>query len=434
MTMATVVEAIPDDVEQWPKPAPTVNWTASATVDNGTSADAGHRIAIQDILAEVMAFLVAPALGKVCVCCRTTLAASSIHWAGHLDNACRCVGRQHGRHLFPRLRNLTGDAARAEFSACASGFCAAMHAAAAVHGCGPPVAAQVQQFVTRVRSHHSWYKHLPIEEGVAFRLSMSPVAGMRYLDGRHIDYLRGDGTQFHYTWCTTEDYRQRYHFFTWEEVGVGSTAGQSVTTTPDMLRPLLVPERFAVDVPVTACVHVDAASYNLLEGVYSLYRQRRDAGSAETDMPAQATSSYTRRTTGRGLPQEVVADMARLYAFEQKHPRETWAAAEPEVLRDAQDLCAALFPHHTAEAVRVQAAMLLFSRTLHDVSNILVLADGARTKVRMSRVLLDCVRLIWGEAPSLSLSMSEEELRKAKQDLRRNWNEVNDLFQKPLRR
>mmetsp|Transcript_70270 Transcript_70270/g.111046 ORF Transcript_70270/g.111046 Transcript_70270/m.111046 type:complete len:111 (-) Transcript_70270:12-344(-) len=57
----------------------------------------------------------------------------------------------------------------------------------------PPNAAQVSQFVTRVRSHHSWYKHLPIEEGVAFRLRMSPIAGMRYVGRSYIEYIKGDG-------------------------------------------------------------------------------------------------------------------------------------------------------------------------------------------------------------------------------------------------
>jgi len=44
-----------------------------------------------------------------------------------------------------------------------------------------------------------------------FSFHLSHVAGMRRSsDGGFVDYQRGDGTEFHYTWSTTARYRERY--------------------------------------------------------------------------------------------------------------------------------------------------------------------------------------------------------------------------------
>jgi len=395
----------------------------------GTSCDGGHLGTVQDILAEVAAFLAAPALGRVCMSSHSALVASDVMWACHLDELCRSVGRYHGRNLFPQTRGLSGSAARAEYSLCASSFRGILRQAVSEAGYGPPTATQVLQFVVRVRGHHSWYKHLPIEEGVAFRLGMSPVAGMRQTDDQYIEYVMGDGTQFHYTWCTTEDYRRRFHFFVWEEI-CKSSSDPLVTTTPDMARPLLVPLLPSSIVPVTACVHIDASGYYLLADVYRRFKSSKDAGSSDLEQLPQATSLYTRRATGQGLPAALLQDMEELYAFEKVYPCKTWWDPTPELLRDAERLCASLFPSYSPEAVQLQAGLLLFGRASHDTSIILVLADGARAQVSMISALLECIRYVWGDdsVPDVSLSMTEEEMQKSRREMRKSWEEVEAAF------
>merc|ERR1711937_154877 len=72
----------------------------------------------------------------------------------------------------------------------------------------------------------------------------------------------------------------------------------------------------------------------------------RDSGSCDTSQLPRFSSRWTRRSTGKLLPDAMVADSAKLYEFEVKHTRQTWEQPSDDLLRDAKELVTALFPHY----------------------------------------------------------------------------------------
>jgi len=131
----------------------------------------------------------------------------------------------------------------------------------------PPTLEQLTNFVEHVASAHSWYKHLA--NGAPrdfFQLRVSPSAGMRYHDGRYVDYVEGDGTRFHYTWMTTARYRERFGVLEYDYAGYdGSLEASAAVATVDGERALL-PRALREDlVPVTATVHSCALQYALFD-------------------------------------------------------------------------------------------------------------------------------------------------------------------------
>eukprot|EP00567_Pseudictyota_dubia_P000182 CAMPEP_0197464912 /NCGR_PEP_ID=MMETSP1175-20131217/64270_1 /TAXON_ID=1003142 /ORGANISM="Triceratium dubium, Strain CCMP147" /LENGTH=465 /DNA_ID=CAMNT_0043000915 /DNA_START=60 /DNA_END=1458 /DNA_ORIENTATION=- len=72
----------------------------------------------------------------------------------------------------------------------------------------------IQNYTKRVCNSHSWYKHLPTAADASkFEVVLNSVARMRYVDGKYIEYQKGDGTEFHYTWTTTKKYREQFGNF-----------------------------------------------------------------------------------------------------------------------------------------------------------------------------------------------------------------------------
>merc|ERR1719456_1585883 len=77
-----------------------------------------------------------------------------------------------------------------------------------------PSLEQMLNMVHRSAGAHSYYKHLNLGRSARFSFHISKVAGMRRNNGhgstKWIDYVRGDGTEFHYTWTPTKQYRERF--------------------------------------------------------------------------------------------------------------------------------------------------------------------------------------------------------------------------------
>ena len=91
---------------------------------------------------------------------------------------------------------------------------------------------QISGFVTYVSGAHSWYKHLPMaRDGVFFRFRLDLTARLRHNEEGFSPYVRGDGTEFHYTWATTDDYRQRYGCLEYE---YSDDVGDSMDDTADL--------------------------------------------------------------------------------------------------------------------------------------------------------------------------------------------------------
>mmetsp|Transcript_2849 Transcript_2849/g.5255 ORF Transcript_2849/g.5255 Transcript_2849/m.5255 type:complete len:407 (+) Transcript_2849:63-1283(+) len=72
-------------------------------------------------------------------------------------------------------------------------------------------AKQIKNFIFRVAGAHSYYKHMSLlGDNYGFQFTLNPFVNMRKVDGKFIEQTEGDGTRFHYTWCTTEKYRGLY--------------------------------------------------------------------------------------------------------------------------------------------------------------------------------------------------------------------------------
>eukprot|EP00957_Ditylum_brightwellii_P131728 10046526-Ditylum_brightwellii.AAC.1 len=76
----------------------------------------------------------------------------------------------------------------------------------------------IANFIIRVAGHNAWYKHLPITTGVtSFEFYLDLNSRMRWdrKNNKWIEYTKNDGTQFNYTWMTTEKYRRLFGYFDW---------------------------------------------------------------------------------------------------------------------------------------------------------------------------------------------------------------------------
>jgi len=81
-----------------------------------------------------------------------------------------------------------------------------------------PSVQQAVACVVRSATAHSYYKHLNIGRSACFSFSLSLVAGMRETqEGHYVEYVRGDGTEFHYTWTPTAEYRERFGLLDYED-------------------------------------------------------------------------------------------------------------------------------------------------------------------------------------------------------------------------
>lgn len=89
-----------------------------------------------------------------------------------------------------------------------------------------PSVEQMLKAVSRAATAHSFYKHLSLERKWWFSFGLSATAGMRYAGGKWIDYVRGDGTEFHYTWTPTADYRKNFGMLTYTDERPADTTGR----------------------------------------------------------------------------------------------------------------------------------------------------------------------------------------------------------------
>jgi hypothetical protein len=112
---------------------------------------------------------------------------------------------------------------------------------------------------------HSWYKHLPVREYVPFVFFLNPVVAMNYdaENKKFIRRVRGDGTEFHYTWMPSDEYRERFgclDYFDGEPLAVSSVDD----------RTLPIPENLkeTATAYVNAMLHSRSDNYGMLDASY----------------------------------------------------------------------------------------------------------------------------------------------------------------------
>jgi len=100
------------------------------------------------------------------------------------------------------------------------------------NGIEQPTLQQMVACVERAATAHSYYKHLNLGRSAVFSFSLSRVAGMRP-DGHggYVEYVRGDGTEFHYTWMETRAYHERFGFLVYSG---GCSGGNLAPSTQPM--------------------------------------------------------------------------------------------------------------------------------------------------------------------------------------------------------
>mmetsp|Transcript_68644 Transcript_68644/g.205870 ORF Transcript_68644/g.205870 Transcript_68644/m.205870 type:complete len:501 (+) Transcript_68644:32-1534(+) len=129
-----------------------------------------------------------------------------------------------------------------------------------------PSAQQMVQVISRSANAHSYYKHLNIGRTAPFSFHLSQVAGKRRVRGsdgeadHYIDYVRGDGTEFHYTWTPTAEYRRKFGM-------VAYTDGASMRPGSAPPGPRVLELAHADATVVLQPAYVDAASYTFCSAV-----------------------------------------------------------------------------------------------------------------------------------------------------------------------
>jgi len=221
---------------------------------------------------------------------------------------------------------------------------------------------------------------MPIVAGMSITLYLDPTAGLRHVipsaDNTHsyIPYVRGDGTEFHYTWTPTAEYREHYGHLSYRmshrlEESDAVVAGLDGVPVPNML-----PVR---STPVTSVMHQMAVFsghgnlYDALVSVLSDEMNNVDPSTLADGVPGVVTpemhSPFSRRhhpdprDTEAGLPAQAIRNIQLLMGqekesllsssdpedrqakvdllFPQLSPAEhselaTWIAGEPEETRD----------------------------------------------------------------------------------------------------
>jgi len=143
----------------------------------------------------------------------------------------------------------------------------------------PPTREQIENFVHRVTNSHSWYKHLPATSGSAFIVYLSPTAGMRTAllrersdnsQAKWRDYTEDDGTRFHYTWCTTSEYRRKFGYlqYTMSESlpKVEDIYGNTYTVPAEVMK--------AGTCLLSACCHGSCTGYGLFDHFLEAFQER----------------------------------------------------------------------------------------------------------------------------------------------------------------
>ena len=108
---------------------------------------------------------------------------------------------------------------------------------------------------------------------------------------RYEDYVRGDGTEFHYTWTETSKYRELYGYLDWAHLSNGEADPQHICTPSGQSVPLMMGSRRTA---VTAMIHTEAIS--------------SDHGDLMRAVYARASEAITEDDTRRGYPVSDVSE------------------------------------------------------------------------------------------------------------------------------
>ena len=156
-----------------------------------------------------------------------------------------------------------------------------------------PTPQQVRNYVRYVCAAHSWYKHLPIVAGTSISLYLSPTSCMkqvRHNDGTRVfePYVPGDGTQFHYNWTPTDEYRKHYGHLSYNLRHRRESDGDEIRVLglDGQLIPNMIPLRAT---PVTAVMHemsIESGHGNLYD---SLVAEIWQTEQGREEVPASQT-------------------------------------------------------------------------------------------------------------------------------------------------
>ncbi|KAL7565845.1 hypothetical protein ACA910_007404 [Epithemia clementina (nom. ined.)] len=118
----------------------------------------------------------------------------------------------------------------------------------------------IGNYACRVSGAHSWYKHLPIGLGVKFEFFFDLMVNWRF-KREWEKKVRGDGSEFHYTWLPTDEYHSRYGLFSFRRF---DQCGDPLKLSDDKHDELYIPRSaLGPAVDVTAAVHRHAIVHNL---------------------------------------------------------------------------------------------------------------------------------------------------------------------------
>jgi len=181
-----------------------------------------------------------------------------------------------------------------------------------------PTMEQMVSCVVRSATAHSYYKHLDLSRTTLFYFHVSLVAGMRkfrstgstlVLDeydnaqrqtsrrrrtrrdhdrrdhdrrSEYVDYVRGDGTEFHYTWIPTEEYRSKFGFLGGGEKQNSLDMESILLDTPTKLGAARMPAYITASGTTFCSAIVHGSSHGLYHKAFEVFINKgREALEAE---------------------------------------------------------------------------------------------------------------------------------------------------------
>ncbi len=279
---------------------------------------------------------------------------------------------------------------------------------------GLPSQKQLWNFVLRVADHHSWYKHLPIQRISKFQFACSLASGMRLGTKGHVEFTEDDGTHFHYTWKTTAQYRENFHFFDW------SHEPRSIAASKLQDSHLITRENATVCLPrmensaiLSALVHSN--NICLLTSAFNMYQ--KDPVSLQDSTPPEAMEIYSRNfiSLSSPLPFEVLRNFDAILQYLSQRREEGGSTRNSfftnnlkgdERLR-ALALLHNLFPK--ANKDQIEQLLKTFQRVRADSALLAQHAERARQRLAMAEALSRVCVETFGNHPQFKLDLGSKE-------------------------
>ena len=170
----------------------------------------------------------------------------------------------------------------------------------------------INHYTVRVANSHSWYKHLPIAaDACQFAFYCDLISNMFKKNGEFVEFTEDDGTRFHYTWMTTEKFRQKFGNFRYEQHS-GTSRRRQVAKRVNGESVFIPKSACAPTVSVTAVIHNSSPRWCHYEEVLKAAINLRDPKIVFHALRPEWVQRHCHHIKGGKLPYEVANDLSAI--------------------------------------------------------------------------------------------------------------------------